>query len=57
MMKLIPHVRSVADQCPTAKDNAVVRLKAANARNMVLKYVAPFVQANLSAHTKRLYRL
>ena len=46
MMKLIPHAHSVADLWPTAKDNAAARPKGANAKNMVLKYVAPFVQAN-----------
>lgn len=54
-MKLIPHVRNAVGRWLTVKDNAAARLEGANAKNMALKYVAPFAQANLNAHIKLLY--
>lgn len=56
-MKLIPHAQSAVDPSATAKANVAARPKGANAKNMALRFVAPFAQANLSAHTKRSYRL
>lgn len=56
-MKLIPHAQNAVDPSATAKANAVANRKDANAKNMALRFVVPFAQANLSAHTKLSYRL
>lgn len=56
MMKLIPHAQNAVGRWLTVKANAVAKRKAANAKNMVLRFVVPFANASQSAHTLPLSR-